>query len=151
VKRTPFFLALLLVPWLTVPFLGKQNFKKYLPAALFSCFFTKVLDMTGQRRKWWRYYKGIGPIDSMNFFNFGPYLVISMWFLRMTYGKFPLYLILNTISHVVYIFIAEKPLKRYKIGRLVKMKLPTYFGLLSLRGLVLYGFQMLIDWPKNKN
>jgi hypothetical protein len=100
-----FLLAILIVPWLTVPFLGRSAFKKYLPAAIFISTFTKAIDLFGEQKKWWRFYKGIPPLDSMNFFNFGSYFVSSLWILKLTYGKFPIYLISNTILHICFIYL----------------------------------------------
>jgi hypothetical protein len=74
-----FLLAILFLPWLTIPLLGRNAFKKYLPAAIFICTFTKAIDIFGEKKKWWRFYKGIPPLNSMNFFNFGFYFVSSLW------------------------------------------------------------------------
>ena len=39
-----FYKALLMLPLLTVPFLGRNSFKKYLPAAIFICTVTTSID-----------------------------------------------------------------------------------------------------------
>ncbi|MCQ6281707.1 hypothetical protein [Bacillus sp. EB600] len=147
-KKSKLLLVLLILPWLTVPFLGVNAFKKYLPSALFICTFTKALDMFGEKKKWWRIYKGIGPLDSMNFFNWGPYFVSALWMLKMSYGKFPLYLLINAINHIIFTFFGLKQLKRYKIA-LVNIKKFPYLMLLTLRELVLYGFQLISDLKKS--
>ena len=64
VKKSKLLLGLLMLPWLTVPFLGINTLKKYLPSAIFICTFTKALDMFGEKKKWWHIYKGIGPLKS---------------------------------------------------------------------------------------
>lgn len=147
-KKSKLLLFLLILPWLTIPLLGVNAFKKYLPSALFICTFTKALDMFGEKKKWWRFYKGIGPLDSMNFFNWGLYFISALWILKMTYGKFPLYLVINSINHIIFTFFGLKQLKRYKIA-LVNMKKFPYLMLLTLRELVLYGFQLIIDLKKS--
>jgi hypothetical protein len=45
-----FLLALFILPWLTTPLLGKNAFKKYVPAAIFICTFTKALDLLVKRK-----------------------------------------------------------------------------------------------------
>ncbi|MCM3692187.1 hypothetical protein [Neobacillus niacini] len=146
-----FYTALLILPWLTVPLLGRNSFKKYLPAAIFICTFTKAIDIFGENKKWWRFYKGIPPFDSMNFFNFGPYFVTSLWMLKMTYGKFPLYLISNMILHICFIYLGGINLvKRYKIFSLVKLTKFQYFAIDLLRGLLLYSFQNINDFSHIK-
>jgi hypothetical protein len=139
-----FYLALLILPWLTVPFLGRNSFKKYLPAAIFMSTFIKVIDLFGEKKKWWRFYKGIPPLNSMNFFNFGPYLVTSLWMLKMTFGKFPFYLISNTILHICFTYLGGlKFVKRYKIFSLEKISKFQYLAINFLRALLLYSFQYI--------
>ncbi|WP_075981810.1 hypothetical protein [Bacillus massilinigeriensis] len=145
-----FYIALLILPWLTVPLLGRNSFKKYLPAAIFISTFTKAIDLFGERKKWWRFYKGIPPLDSMNFFNFGPYFVTSLWMLKMTYGKFPLYLISNLILHICFIYFGGlKFVHRYKIFTLDKLTKSQYLAIDFLRALLLYSFQYVTNISKN--
>jgi hypothetical protein len=145
-----FLLAVLVVPWLTVPLLGRRAFKKYLPAAIFMSTFTKAIDLFGEKKNWWRFDKGISPLDSMNFFNFGPYLVTSLWMLKITYGKLPLYLISNAILHICFIYLGGvKFAKRYKIFSLEKLTKPQYLAIHFLRGVILYSFQYIINLSQN--
>jgi len=144
------YIALLILPWLTVPLLGRKSFKKYLPAAVFMSTFTKALDLFGEKKKWWRFYKGIPPLDSMNFFNFGPYLVTSLWVLKITFGKFLLYFISNIILHICFIYFGGlKIVKRYKIFELKKLTKFQYLIIDLLRALILYSFYSLINISHN--
>ena len=145
-----FYIGLLILPWLTVPFLGRNSFKKYLPAAFFMSTVTTALDLFGEKKKWWRFYKEVPPLDSMNFFNFGPYVVTSLWILKMTYGKFPLYLISNLILHICFIFLGGlKLVKNYKIFTLEKLTKFQYLAIDFLRALLLYGFQFINNFSQN--
>lgn len=140
-----FYIALLILPWLTVPLLGRNSFKKYLPAAIFMSTLTKAIDFFGEKKKWWRFYKGVPPLDSMNFFNFGPYFVTSLWVLKFTYGKFPIYLISNAILHICFIYLGGVKLAdHYKIFTLDKLSKSQYFAINFLRSLLLYSFQYLV-------
>jgi hypothetical protein len=146
VKNSKFFLvAMFLIAWLTVPLLGRNTIKKYLPSAIVMGIFTKILDIIGEKNNWWRFYKGISPLDSMDFLNLGPYLVTSLWMLKMMYGKFPLYIISNTILHIVFIFFGLKYIKRFKILSLVKLSKFHYLGINFIRSILLYGFQYISD------
>ncbi|WP_102345946.1 hypothetical protein [Bacillus sp. Marseille-P3661] len=145
-----FYISLLILPWLTVPFLGRNSFEKYLPAAIFISTFTKAIDLFGEKKKWWRFYRGIPPLDSMNFFNFGPYFVTSLWLLKMTYGRFPLYLISNLILHICFIFLGGvKLVDRYKIFTLEKLTKFQYLAIDFLRALLLYSFQYINNLSRN--
>lgn len=143
-KSKRFLFVILIIPWLTVPLLGRKAFEKYYPSALFICIFTKVIDIFGEKKKWWRFYKGIPLLNSMNFFNFGPYFVSSLWVLKMTYGKFRLYIISNMILHFCFIYLGGlKLVKRYKIFSLKELSKFQYFTIDFLRALLLYSFQYL--------
>lgn len=145
-----FLLLLLILPWLTIPLLGKDALKKYLPSAIFIDTFTKAIDILGEKKKWWKFYKGIPPLNSMNFFNFGPYIVISLWILKLTYGKFRLYLTTNIILHILFIYGGGlKLVQRYKILSLKKLPRFQYFALDFLRAILLYSFQFIDDLKNN--
>lgn len=140
-----FLVAMVILPWLTIPLLGRNALKKYLPSAIFITVLTKILDIFGERNKWWRFYKGISPLNSMDFLNFGPYFVTSLWMLKMTYGKFSKFLISNTILQILFIFLGLKYISRYKILTLVKLTKINYLAIDVLRALLLYGFQKIQD------
>jgi hypothetical protein len=139
-------IAMLLLPWLTLPLLGRTALKRFLPSVIFMCIFTKILDVIGRRRKWWQFYKGIPPLNSMDIFNLGPYFVTSLWMLKLTYGKFLLYLLSNVALHVLFIFKGLKYTKRYEILSLVKISKARYLGIDFIRALLLYAFQ----WTKEQ-
>ncbi len=136
---------MLILPWLTLPLLGRNTFKRFLPGALFICAFTKILDIIGQRNKWWKFYKGIPPLNSMDFLNWGPFFVSGFWVLKWTYGKFFVYMITNTIFHILFIYIGLKYTKQYKILSLVKLKKLPYLVVHFFRALLLYAFQYIIE------
>ncbi|MFB6465503.1 hypothetical protein ACE38V_01665 [Cytobacillus sp. Hz8] len=147
--------AMLILPWLTVPLLGKNTLKKYWPASIFISVFTKYLDVFGERNRWWKFYKGIWPFNSMDFLNLGPYLVSSLWMLKATYGKFFLYLVANTLLHILFIFIGLNYLKQIKILSLVNLTKIRYLFIHISRAILLYGFEYLKEragtFMKKKN
>jgi hypothetical protein len=144
--------ALLILPWLSVPFLGRNSFKKYLPAAIFMGTVVTAFDLFGEKKKWWRFYKGVPYLKSMNLFNWGPYFVSSLWMLKITYGKFPLYIISNTIMHICFIYLGGlKFLNDFKIGSLVKLTKPQYLVIQFLRALMLYVFQLINNFSHKKD
>lgn len=140
-----FLLAMLIIPWLTVPFLGKNEIRKYLPAAIFMSIFTKALDLYGEKKKWWQFYKGKFDIHNMNFFNFGPYLVTSLWMLKLTYRKFPLFLVANSLLQFLFIAFGLKYIRKHKIFSLTKLTKTQYLFIDLIRTIVLYSFQYISD------
>jgi hypothetical protein len=141
-----FLISMLILSWLTLPLLGKNALKKFLPAGLFICVLTKFLDKFGERKKWWHFYKAISPLDSMDFFNFGPYLATSLWMLKLFYGKFWAFLVSNTILQIVFIYFGLKYVKRFRILSLVFLTKFQYLVIDIFRAILLYFFQ----WAKDK-
>lgn len=134
-------LIMFILSWSTIPLLGRNSLKRYLPSALMMVCLTKFLDVFGERRKWWRFYKGIPPLDSMDFLNFGPYFVSSLWMLKLTYGKFLTFLVSNSILHILFIFLGLKYIKQFRILSLVNLTKFQYLFIDFLRANILYGFQ----------
>ena len=147
-----FLIALLVVPWLTIPLLGRKAFKRFLPTAIFMCTFTKALDFYGEKKNWWKFFSGIRPFNSMNFMNFGPYLVTSLWVLKLTFGRLPLFIISNTLLHIIFIFGGLKLVEGFRIFSLERLTKLQYLVLSFFRALVLYAFQYLTEPtpPKKK-
>lgn len=142
---------MLALPWLSFPFVGKDKLKKYLPAAIFISTFSKAITIFGERKKWWKCYKGILHIKGIDFLNFGPYFATAIWMLKMTYGKFPLYLIANTLLHISFIYLGGVKLaERFKIFSLKKVSKFQYLLINTIRGLVFYAFQYIVSLNHNK-
>jgi hypothetical protein len=72
--------------------------------------------------------------------------------LKMTYGKFPLYLISNTILQVSFIYLGGlKFVKYFKILSLEKLTKFQYLTIDLFRALLLYGFQYIVEITQIKN
>ena len=135
-------IVIAIIPWLTIPLLGQKSFRIFFPASLFMYIYSKIMSVIGERKKWWGFYEGIPPLNSMDFFMFGPYFITSFWMLKWTCGKFFHFLISNTLLHIVYIFLGLKYMKRYRILN-VKISKIQYLGYHFSRTLLLYAFEFI--------
>ena len=91
-------IGLFLIPWLTVFFIPKEEFKKYTPVATFATLLVLAESVLSGPFKWWKV-KG-GPLQkALNDFSFifGPFFIGTIWIFRFTYGKFWLYLLANIL------------------------------------------------------
>jgi hypothetical protein len=76
-KKKVFSLAMLIIPWLTVPFLGKNSFFRFLPVACFTNLILSVFSVVGDRKKWWVHKNPLSP-GSIDFTHIlGPYFVAT--------------------------------------------------------------------------
>jgi hypothetical protein len=141
-----FLWLMLLLPFLSVPLIGKRSLKRFLPAALFMSVLVSYEGRIARKRKWWWYFEQIHPKIPGGFpLTWGPFFIGSMWILKLTYGKFLIYTILNLIidSGFTYLFISI--LKKLGIGTLVKLKKYQLSLLFFFKSMLLYGFQYLIE------
>ncbi|MEH6988623.1 hypothetical protein [Cytobacillus firmus] len=52
-KKKLYLVLIILLSWLTVPFIGKKDFKRFYPAALFMGFYVLIEGVIAKKNKWW--------------------------------------------------------------------------------------------------
>ncbi|WP_026568615.1 hypothetical protein [Bacillus sp. UNC41MFS5] len=136
---------MVLLVWLTLPFLGVRNIKKFLPASIFIVIVEILLAQIGKERKWWVFYKKNSFISVALPFYIGPFLIGSMWILKWTYGNFKRFLTLNAIVDGMFTILMMSLLKKLKLVTLVRFNKIQFFLYLFLKSFLFYGFQYLIE------
>ncbi|MBO1514162.1 hypothetical protein [Metabacillus bambusae] len=137
-------MMMMLLPWFTVPILGKISFKRFLPAGLFITIVVRIVNFIAKKRKWWWWYETLHPkVSGVIPFMWGPFLVGSIWILKWTYGKFFRYMILNLIVDLMLTYILVDYLTKFGIASLVRMKKIHLMYVFTVEALLLYGFQFL--------
>lgn len=135
-------LGLFILPWLTLPLLGKETIKRCLPAGIFMSIVVSLESILARKLKWWKVYDKLHPKLQSEFpLICGPFLVGTMWILKITYGKFFTYIGLNLIVDSFFTYIFTGLLQKLKVGRLQKMKKYQLSLLFFVKSLLLYGFQ----------
>ncbi|CAM3749651.1 hypothetical protein CYOC110262_20065 [Cytobacillus oceanisediminis] len=141
-----FLIIMMILPWLTMPFIKKSEFRRFLPAAVFMSIFTKILNIVAYKRNWWHFYTSILPkVRGETAFILGPYFLASFWVLKLAYGKIKKYMIMNAILHLLFAFPGMAFLKWAGIGTLARVKNVQLAGILMLRAVLLYSFQLVVD------
>ncbi|MCG1022869.1 hypothetical protein [Sutcliffiella horikoshii] len=132
---------------LTLPFLGWQHFKRYLPGTLFMSVLIALESIVAEKYKWWAIYKKIPPYFINEFaFIVGPFFAGSLWILRLTYGRFYLYFLLNAFVDAIFMYPVFTLFKSMGIFEMKKMSRHQLFGLFLIKALLMYGFQAI--WEK---
>ncbi|MBM7659876.1 hypothetical protein JOC85_000643 [Bacillus mesophilus] len=145
-----FLLLLMILPWFTLPLLGKSTAKKYFLASLFISLVVRGESIVAKKRKWWKFHATIHPKVIGEFpLIWGPFLIGSMWILKFTYGKFFAYIILNLIIDSIFVYPYVSFLKKSGIGTLKRLKSYQLSLLFFIKSLLLYGFQYLNEKVKN--
>ncbi|QQZ07719.1 hypothetical protein [Heyndrickxia vini] len=137
-------LLMMILPWFSVPMLGKDAFKRYLPSCIFISFVVLIVNSIAKKRRWWRWYEVLSPKVTWVFpFTWGPFLVGSFWILKWTYGNFFRYMLLNLIVDGAFTYGLMYYLQKFKIFSLVRMKKFQLMYVFMVDALLLYGFQFL--------
>ncbi|MBT2686677.1 hypothetical protein J7I93_00610 [Bacillus sp. ISL-47] len=139
-------IIMMILPWLTMPFIKKSEFRRFLPAAILMSIITKLLNIVAYKRNWWQFYTSILPkVKAETAFIVGPYFLASFWVLKLAYGKFKKYMIMNGVLHILFAFPGIAFLKWAGIGTLARVNNIQLTGILLLRAVLLYSFQLMVD------
>ncbi|MED3971726.1 hypothetical protein P4658_29195 [Priestia megaterium] len=143
-------IAMIFLTWSSLPFLGKRNIKRFLPASILIVLIEGIHVQFGKKRKWWIFYNKPKSYLTGEFpFNIGPHLVGSMWILKWTYGNFKAFILLNAVVDAIFTFPLIHFLKKLKVVRLVRFSNLEFFFYIFYKAFLLYGFQYLFE-TKNK-
>ncbi|MFP7471398.1 hypothetical protein SFC55_10365 [Niallia taxi] len=141
-----FNLSIIIFPWLTLLFIGKKSFKRYSVSGIFIVVFEIINHIYGHRRNWWKTYDGHKSFlkDELPF-SVGPYMPLSMWILKYSYGNFKKYVLLNLLSDGLFAFLFIDILKKYRIISLNGINHIQFFIYLNYKAYLLYGVQYLYE------
>ncbi|MCQ6281595.1 hypothetical protein JN080_20595 [Bacillus sp. EB600] len=145
-KKKIFSLAMLIAPWLTVPFMGKKPFFRFLPVASFVNLFLSIFSVIANKKRWWKnknpLYSGV-PIDFS--FILGPFFVTTLWVFKLTYGSFLKYLITNAVLDAICAFPFYAINKKVGIFEFKKMTRSIWFFICVSLAIIIYGYQYIVE------
>ncbi|KKI92858.1 hypothetical protein WQ54_06635 [Bacillus sp. SA1-12] len=144
-SKVAFSLATIIIPWLTVPFMGKRNIIRFLPVASFVNLFLSVFSLICYRKKWWKTNNPLspGPVDFT--YILGPYFVATLWIFKLTYGNFPKYLITNAVLDLINAYPMPYIGNRFGIVKFIKMKHTVWYFINVSLAIIIYGFQYVVE------
>jgi hypothetical protein len=145
-RHKVFNLSMILIPWLSLLFIGKRSLRRYSFAGVFIVIFEIINHLYGHKKKWWKFYeKRKSFIRDELPFSVGPYMPLSMWILKNSYGNFKKFVLLNVISDGFFAFLFMEILKKFKIARLNRLNHLQFFVYLHYKAYILYGVQYLYE------
>ncbi|MFD1849800.1 hypothetical protein [Oceanobacillus bengalensis] len=141
-----FNVVILLIPWLSLLFIGKQSFKRFSLAGIVIVAFELINHKIGQKRNWWFFYdKRKSFVTNELPFSIGPYMPLSMWLLKLSYGNFKKFIWLNVLFDGAFAFMFINLLKKVKIIGLNKLSNIQFFLYLHYKAYLLYSVQYLAE------
>lgn len=143
-RHKVFNVFLIMIPWLSLLFIGKRSIKRYSFSGIFIVIFEIVNHIYGHKRKWWIFYeKKHNFIRDELPFDIGPYMPISMWILKFSFGNFKKFVLLNVFVNGFFTFGLMPVLKKFKIVRLNRLNYFQFFIYIHYKAYILYGVQYL--------
>jgi hypothetical protein len=139
-------MSMLILPWFSVPLLGYQVFKRYLPSTILMSLYLVMEGRLAEKRKWWWFPFHIKPnvIGELPLI-FGPFFIGSIWILKYTFGKFKLYLFVNVIIDSIFTYYGLNLFKKIGYVSLIKLTKFQLSLVFLIKTFVLYGSQLLYE------
>ncbi|MDF2593484.1 MAG: hypothetical protein K0S75_2950 [Clostridia bacterium] len=134
--------SFLIIPLLSLFFLGRSYIRRYMPVALFVTVINTLFYQAAYHYNWWRESGLFGWDYVANVpWVYSAYLIATIWIFKYTYGKFLRYLLVNLILDGGYIFLWY-PIQT-KLG-MASGWLPNYITYLIMISvsLLIYVYQM---------
>lgn len=97
--------SMLIVPWLTLFLMTKENIKRWTPVALFSALTSVLAVELGENLGWFVYGEAAYPLRTPSYIIFGLNMVITMWLFSFLYGQFWRYLVIDTVLNFGFIYL----------------------------------------------
>ncbi|MED4207239.1 hypothetical protein P4634_25200 [Neobacillus mesonae] len=146
-----FNISMIAIPWLTLLFFGKRGFKRYSVAGIFIVIFEILNHWYGHKRNWWKFFD-----KRKSFFkdelpwSVGPYMPLSMWLLKFSYGNFKKFILLNAIADGLFAFLFINITKKLKLVALNRLNHIQFFIYLHYKAYLLYGVQYLYEKARSR-
>lgn len=141
--------TIVLLAWLTLPFLGLRNIKRFLPASIFIFFVEFITAIIGKKRKWWAFYNKPKSFLFGEFpYLIGPFFAASLWILKWTYGNFKMFILLNAIVNAFFASPVARFAKKIKHYKLVGLNELQFFLYYFSKALLMYWFQYFVENKK---
>jgi hypothetical protein len=146
-------LILLLVAfsWVMLPLAGWRSVKRFTPASLFMCIFLLIEDRIATKFKWWVIYPNLSSkISGMTPFAVGPFFTGSILILKYTYGRFPLFVLLNLAVDAFFVFPFYTWFKKLGVWKLLRMNQLQLLMVFLTKSLLMYGFHHVFIAKKER-
>lgn len=155
IKNQKYFnFTMIILSWLTIPLIGMKSLKRFSTSSIIILVIEFISVIFGKKREWWVFYNKPNSylINEVPFI-VGPFSVLSLWVLKLSYGNFKNFIILNLITSGFFSFVFTDYCKNRKIFTLVRLNKFQSFAYFFHKSFLLYGFQKLNEnkWNINRS
>ncbi len=136
----------LVLPWLTVPFIRKNTFIRFLPTATFIGYIFALFSEVAKKNKLWKVRNGLFKDYTLDVsYLYGLYLITTIWIFKLTFRNFLKYLVTNIVADYFFSFHIIKIFEKVGTFEFKKMKHKNFFFISVLLSVVLYIYQRIIE------
>lgn len=96
--------SMLILPWLTLFFMPKENIKRWMPVALFSALASVLAVEVGESLGWFAYGEAAFPLRTPSYIIFGLNIITTIWLFNFLYGRFGRYIAIDTVLNFIFIY-----------------------------------------------
>lgn len=139
---------LFVVPWFSLFFMPKQSLRRFLPTVILTILIVFLVSEMAYVYGWWIQNSIVpwGRITNV-FYAYGLFPVATFWVFHFTYGKFPLYMLLNIIMGGLWTFPFLHFLGWFNIFRYQNFNEYLLWSINIVIAIIIYGFQL---WHENR-
>ncbi|MDF0728645.1 hypothetical protein PY093_18575 [Cytobacillus sp. S13-E01] len=144
--------GLLIIPLLSLPFMGKRDFSRYLPSATFVSLLLALISEIAESRRWWKVKINLIPDLTTNMsFVLSTFFVGTLWVFKYSYGNFFKYLGTNFILDWIFSYPLTHLFQRMRVFRLIHFKQHYILMMFISFAIIIYWFQSTIEKAINKS
>jgi len=92
--------SMLVLPWLTLIFMNKEDIKRFTPVGVFTALTSVLIGDVGVTFGLWIHQQTAYPFQSVMPFDIGLNLILTMWIFKYTYGRFRKYFVVNLLLDI---------------------------------------------------
>jgi len=138
--------GLLILPILSVGFIGKKYFFRFLPSATFVSLLLALMSEIADSRKWWKVKINIIPDLKTNVsFILGSFFVGTLWVFKYSYGKFLRYIGINAVLDWFFAYPFTYLFQKMGVYKLIRFKQHQIFLTFLSYSVIIYWFQKMIE------
>lgn len=137
--------AMLILPWLSLFLMKREDIRRFMPLALFTMVITSITQEAGITLNLWHIRETAYPLSYTLSYVYGLAPVVAMWVFKFTFNRFWIYAMADTVFNLGFAFLVTPWLASRGIKDLLTSKFNVFLIVTGL-AILLYLYQM---WQEN--
>ncbi|MEN6348632.1 MAG: hypothetical protein ABFD08_04425 [Syntrophomonas sp.] len=135
--------SFIIVPWLTLFLMKKEEIRRYFPVGIFAALTSIVIVDIGSTLHLWTLKDNIYPLGKVFPYHLGAIPVVTMWLFKFTFPNFLMYLSVDALYNLLFAFVITPWMAARGIRENINSTNSLLFVIVTLHGILLFGYQIL--------